>query len=105
MTHYTLDADGYPVEEPDVLKWAKWFESATADQSRVVARTELPGDVIVSTVFLGLDHGWGFGKPVLWETMIFKGDEDGYQERYSSHEEALQGHERAVRVAKGEEQP
>lgn len=105
MTHYILDADGFPVEEPDVLKWGRWFESATADQSRMLAKTRLPGDVLVSTVFLGLDHQWGDGLPLLFETMIFNGNEDGYQARYCSREEALRGHERAVRVAKGEEQP
>ena len=29
------------------------------------------GDVHVSTVFLPIDHGWGEGPPVLFETMVF----------------------------------
>ena len=29
------------------------------------------GPVEVSTIFLGMDHSFGSGDPVLWETMIF----------------------------------
>lgn len=61
----------------------------------------------VSTIFLGLDHNYtGKGPPVLWETMIFgieiPSSEHGYdyQTRYSSREDALRGHQRAVNVAR-----
>lgn len=49
------------------------------------------GDVTVSTVFLGLDHGYN-GQVLLFETMIFGGEHDGYQERYTTWEEAVSGH-------------
>ena len=59
----------------------------------------------VSTVFLGLDYGYGDRdspdyQPILWETMVFGGEYDEYQERYTSHEEALKGHERMVELVK-----
>lgn len=76
-----------PVPEPDVLKWARWFESA----NRIVARTEFPPDIQVSTVFLGINHGFG-DKPVLFETMVFGGPLDEYTERYSMWDEAVSGH-------------
>lgn len=56
------------------------------------------GDILVSTVFLGIAMN-GYNKidpPLLWETMIFGGEHDLYQERYTSHEDALVGHQRAV---------
>jgi len=53
----------------------------------------------VSTVFLGLDHGWGDGPPILFETMIFGGPHDQRQWRYSTIEEAREGHKAAVRLA------
>lgn len=28
LNKYTLDPDGKPVLEPDLLKWGKWFETA-----------------------------------------------------------------------------
>lgn len=51
------------------------------------------GDIIVSTVFLSLDHGGPFDTvPILFETMIFGGKHDSRQWRYSTYEEAEKGH-------------
>jgi len=68
-------------------------------QNRVVEKTKV-GDVEVSTVFIGLDHGWGEGPPILFETMIFGGKHDQFQERYPTWDEAVAGHEAAVRMVK-----
>ena len=57
----------------------------------------------VSTVFLGLDHSFGGGTPILFETMIFGGEYDDYQERYHTLEEAQVGHEKAISLVKMEE--
>lgn len=62
---------------------------------------EVAGEKVhISTVFLGIDHGSFYlhredpnYKPVLWETMVFGGKEDDYQERYDSKEKAIAGHE------------
>lgn len=53
------------------------------------------GSTRVSTVFLGLDHGWDDGPPVLFETMVFSDDKDydQYQYRYCTWEEAEKGHQ------------
>lgn len=57
--------------------------------------------VCISTVFLGIDHSWGDDeKPVLWETMIFGGKHDDYQERYTSVEAALAGHNLACQLVR-----
>src|SRR5882757_3426775 len=79
----------------DLLEWARWFETA----KRQIA-TSFPAEgVRVSTVFLGLDHSFGSsGPPILFETMIFGGEHDQYQERYSTWEEAEAGHKRAVEM-------
>jgi hypothetical protein len=90
--------DGVPVPEPNIFAWAKWFEK---DDSRQVAFTQV-GGVMISTVFLGIDHSFGDGVPVLFETMIFGGVHDEYQERYHTLEEAMIGHEKAVSLVKGE---
>ena len=52
-SRYILTADGEPIEVPDLLIWAEWFERA----DRTVAKTEIDG-AMVSTVFLGLDHSF-----------------------------------------------
>jgi len=87
--------DGKTPVPVDLMTWARWFE--TADRS--VAQT-IVGNKRVSTVFLGIDHRFGDGPPLLFETMIFNGPDDGeYQERCSTWEEAEAMHERAVHVA------
>jgi hypothetical protein len=63
--NYVLDGHT-PRREPDLLKWAMWFEQA----DRRVAHHKLKG-LWISTVFLGIDHNWGDGAPVLFETAIF----------------------------------
>ena len=90
--------DKVVAEESDLIKWAKWMQTGNRTLSMLQK-----GDVRVSTVFLGLDYSFGEdGPPVLWETMIFGGPEDGYQERFTSPEAAILGHHAACVVAFGE---
>jgi hypothetical protein len=95
--YYVLDECGAALPIDDLIAWATWFETA----DRTVARTEI-GDVLVSTVFLALDHNWGPGLPELWETMIFGGAHDEEQWRYSSRADAVAGHAAAVALVNGE---
>ena len=103
-----------PVPCFDVLDWARWYETA----ERTVAQTHI-GPLRVSTVFLGIDHGFRVNRVRLFETMIF-GDQDhmiqlnpnrpgrlmrstlDYQERYETWAEAEAGHARACDWAKAE---
>lgn len=93
---YVLDGDGNPIPEPDLMKWAEWYENSWP--ARRVARTEYGDDKSVSTVFLGIDHGFG-DEQLLYETMAF-GFGEGEGEitlRYPSRDEALRGHETICR--------
>lgn len=81
-----------PVEEPDVIKWATWFNSA----DRIVAQTEVPGGII-STVFLGADHNWSrVGPPLFFETMAFLDGDSADCRRTSTWLEAERMHEAMV---------
>ena len=84
-----------PVEEPDLLRWAFWME--TADRSLKLTIQER---VRVSTNFLGLDQNFGHDPPLLFETMTFI-DGEGWTDlvRYSTWDEAEAGHAEAVRRA------
>ena len=96
MNKYILEGKNpKPIE--DVVEWGRWFETA----DRRVAETVLPDGVRISTVFLGLDHSLSSGKPILFETMIFGGEHNEYQERYATWEEAEIGHRQAVELASG----
>lgn len=67
-----------------MFQWGKDFD-------RRVAKDEFDG-VMVSTVFLVLNHAFGDGPPLWFETMVFGGPEDGYCDRYSTWNEAEHGH-------------
>ena len=80
---------------PDLLKWAHWMQ--TSPNRRVAV--DRVGKVVISTVFLGLDRGWGGAAPLLFETMIFGSkNADYYQERYTTYGQALKGHKRAIKM-------
>lgn len=66
---------------------------------------EYVNDKLISTVWLGLDHNHVDGPPLLFETMIFNkvgGYRDIYCNRYSTWEEAEEGHKKAVEWVKNE---
>jgi len=97
---YILDDEtGEPIPCEDLLTWGKWLQGA----DRTVAKTK-KGDIRVSTMFLGLDHSFGEGPPLLYETMIFGGEHDQYQARYATRKEALAGHKEAEELALKEAQ-
>jgi len=58
-------------------------------------------DIDVSTVFLGINHGWD-GRVALYETMVFRSVHGEECWRYATHEEAEAGHKAAVEMVKGE---
>jgi hypothetical protein len=96
---YKLDDHGNPIAEPDVRRWTEWFEHS---ENRVLWSDDLPDGVQVSTGFLGIDHNHSRrGPPILWGTKIFGGPRDQYCDRYFSRDDALKGHDAAVRLAKG----
>jgi hypothetical protein len=90
MTAHTyILKDRKPVKA-DAVTWSLWFGSHLDE--RIVARWEF-GEVEVSTVFLGVDHGHTEeGSPILFETMVFGGPDGGRQWRYATWEEAEKGH-------------
>lgn len=83
------------IKTVDLMTWAKWFETA----DRHIGNDHI-GDVRVSTVFLGIDHNFGDGEPLLFETMIFGGKHNEYQDRCSTYDQAVRMHEKAVKLVK-----
>lgn len=98
-----------PVEVTNLFLWGRMM-----DGDRHIAKDHI-GPYRVSTVFLGLDHQHGEGPPLLFETMVF--DEvntvealgrkfpqsiydDGFFMRYSTWEEAEEGHHKICELVK-----
>jgi hypothetical protein len=96
MSWYILDEENNPIKT-DSLSSFKWMEK---NKHKKFVKREHIGDIFISTVFLGLDHSWNSHLPVLWETMIFGGEHDQYQDRYTSYEDAIKGHEEASLLVK-----
>lgn len=96
-----FDRQGAPLE---LMEWARLFEDA---QYKRVAETTLQDGKYVSTVWLGLDHRFGGdGLPLIFETMVFptRGDcRDLDCARYSTEENALNGHNAMVKKWQKEE--
>ena len=81
-------------ERIDMDHWSKLLRDP---KYRQVRHSTLLDGVRVSTVWLGQDHAWDGGRPLIFESMVFKGDKSNLDcERYSTEEEAIAGHERMV---------
>lgn len=54
----------------------------------------------VSTVWLGLDHNFGDGPPLIFETMVFAEGSpwNEWMDRYATEEEAAAGHAEVVKA-------
>jgi hypothetical protein len=97
---YILNDDKSISPVRDVSVWANW--RGNDDGKHVVAHTMVNEDVFVSTVFMGLDHRiFGKGEPILFETMIFGGEHNGYQERCCTWNQALKEHSIACGMVEG----
>lgn len=91
MGLYILDGKN-PIPCFDATQWGSKYKI-----NRLVGRYQF-GEVVVSTVFLGMDHSFNGGTPVLFETMIFGGEYDQFQERYCNWDKAEEGHKVACEL-------
>ena len=89
---YILDGGTQIMECNDLTEWARWMEMT----DRKVAKEEtINGDI--STIFLGLDHSFGDGPPLLFESLVFGGTLDQEMDRYETWEQAEVGHKAMVK--------
>lgn len=81
----------------NILEWGRMMES----KDRIVAQEHI-GNAFISTVFLGVDHGWGpCSEGLVFETMVFDSpDGDDRTTRYRTWDEAEAGHKKMVEEIK-----
>lgn len=92
------DRDGLPISDDE------WVRLLKDEHYRRVARTKLldasdPAKCYdVSTVWIGLDHAFGNGPPLIFETMVWPSGDDAEVEctRYPTEQQAMDGHTRTV---------
>lgn len=111
--YYILD--GKTTVAATLREWTRWME-ANHNKRRVAQDTV--DRYWISTVFLGLNHSWGDGPPLLFETLVFDRAEtkviewpggrvrefhpniEDYGRRWHTWEEAEAGHAKVVRQMK-----
>jgi len=71
------DMDGQPIEG-GTLAWAELFENSAG---RIIGQHRTLYGEKLSTVWLGLNHNWGDGPPLIFETMLFAPDPDNIRRR------------------------
>lgn len=90
--------------EVSMKEWAVW--SSQDGDVRRVAFTDIGNGVSVSTVFLGLNHNFGGGEPILFETLVFADLQlndfsmEGTCRRCSTWAEAQVGHNEVVALVR-----
>jgi hypothetical protein len=88
---YLIGEDHVPYAVYDLAQWALEYSRAF----RHVARTEMEGGLVVSTIFTGVEAS-PIGEPMLFETMVFRGDDSWGRYRYATWEQADAGHKLIV---------
>lgn len=95
------DRDG---EEIDSLTWIRLIQSPYQHVAlaSIVDLSAPESAYEVSTVWLGMDHGFlDTGPPIIFETMIFgEGDLDTTCRRYATEEQALHGHQQMIDIVR-----
>lgn len=94
--------DKIPVKVDDFITWGIELESCRQIKHDTVRDSiDHENEVRVSTVFLGMDHAHGSESgPILFETMVFGGKYDHYQDRYKTWDEAVKAHDVVVEMVK-----
>lgn len=93
------------------IPMGRWMDLSDDYHYKVLRKTPVGGVWEVSTVWLGIDHGF-MGPPLIFETMVFEIAETNgwfgpyhesigdHQYRYSTETQAIDGHWATVREAR-----
>lgn len=101
MNFKTYKLEGKQILPIELHLWGEWFENFDRQLYFDVIGLE---NVEVSTVFLGIDHGYSCPPP-LFETLITFGQFDGETFQATSFKEARRNHRQACRMVRTGRQP
>jgi len=105
MNYYTLDENNNPIRiEGTPHEQMMAFGMLMEDEKFRRVGVDIINGYRISTIFLVLDHGFYLcnEKPILWETMIFAGNDcsDLFCQRYDNYLDAKRGHNICVEIIK-----
>lgn len=93
------DRDGIPIDEDAWSRLRANYAYKRVARTTITDAADPTKTYDVSTVWLGLDHAFGMGPPLIFETMVFgEGSSDLECERYSTEKQAREGHIAMVTV-------
>ena len=96
---YYLNDDN-STRECDVMEWCHQLEEMNKYSKHHLGFDEVKG-YLVSTIWIGSNMNYsGVGPPLIFETLIFNDKDSMYCEKYSTWDEAIDGHERAIQWVK-----
>lgn len=99
MGWYAPDGTLIPGDMSQQMNTLHRYRTAPGNLVRTEIGLEGSHNLIVSTVYLGLDHNFSdHGPPIIWETMIFYGDWEDYQWRYATRNAAMANHRTVVDI-------
>jgi len=90
----------YYDREGNQISMDEWINLREDQENRFIDRDVING-FLISTVWIGLDHQFGDGPPLVFETMVFdqrekENWEDIFCKRASTEEQAREAHQEAV---------
>jgi hypothetical protein len=93
---YYLNED-HTIRPCSLYEWSEQLEKLHRSGNNHVAEETING-MWISTVWIGLNHGYGEDEPLLFETMVFPENryDQNYCDRYSTWSEAVNGHKKAA---------
>lgn len=94
---YVLNDQHHVVACYELFEWARWMQ----DNDLRVDYTELPGEIIVSTLFLGMDHNWTHSindELEVFETMAYSKNKIRVIVRTATWDEAVATHKKMVEL-------
>jgi len=92
---YILD-DTQVIECHDIHQWNQWMDDPV---NRFVGfNCSADGIADVSTVFLGFCLAWLGSTPILFETRVFGGIFDDHAKKYSTWQDAVEGHQKITGI-------
>lgn len=102
MYYYLNDDHTYRLCESE--EWANQFQQLSENDKKHIACDVLNGKMI-STVWIGTNTSLKTDPPMVFETMVFDSNNTGvfafgeclYEDEYSSWDDALEGHQKAIK--------
>jgi hypothetical protein len=102
--HHPDGSSAHYGKDGEPISFRAWAELFGQEDYKRVAETTV-GSYWVSTVWLGINHNFMGDPPLIFETMVFNTvdgslADDKYMERYSTIQQAEQGHGHIVEMVR-----